>query len=119
MANSVAGMAPLVVYLNQPFFLDFYKITDTLSSMKSTLEAADLFDRLDRAGFDYGLFAEFVNKQLGTNAVYVGDGLFEVDEEERREPDDSMDGDFDSGMASAGHGTDEDYEHNSCDEGGA
>jgi hypothetical protein len=25
------------------------------------------------------------------------------------EPDDSMDGDFDSAMASAGHGTDEDY----------
>ena len=31
--------------------------------------------------------------------------------------DDSMDGDFDSAMASAGHGTDEDYEHNSFDEG--
>jgi len=27
------------------------------------------------------------------------------------EPDDSMDGDFDSAMASAGLGTDEDYEH--------
>ncbi len=27
----------------------------------------------------------------------------------RNEPDDSMDGDFDSAMASAGHGTDEDY----------
>lgn len=27
------------------------------------------------------------------------------------EPEDSMDGDFDSGMASAGHGTDEDYDH--------
>ena len=25
--------------------------------------------------------------------------------------DDSMDGDFDSGMASAGHGMDEDYDH--------
>lgn len=27
------------------------------------------------------------------------------------EPDESMDGDFDSGMASAGFGTDEDYNH--------
>jgi hypothetical protein len=27
------------------------------------------------------------------------------------EPDESMDGDFDSAMASAGHGTDEDYNH--------
>ena len=87
--------------------------------MKSTLDASELFDRLDRAGFDHELFAEFVNKQLGTNVVYMGDGLFEIDEEERSEPDDGMDGDFDSGMASAGHGTDEDYEHNSHDEGDA
>lgn len=34
------------------------------------------------------------------------------------EPNDSMDGDFESGMASAGHGMDESYEHNLCDEGG-
>lgn len=31
------------------------------------------------------------------------------------EPNDSMDGDADSALASAGLGTDEDYEHNSCD----
>jgi hypothetical protein len=31
---------------------------------------------------------------------------------DRNEPDDSMDGDFDSAMASAGMGIDEDYEHN-------
>ena len=30
--------------------------------------------------------------------------------------DDSMDGDFDSGMASAGFGTDEDYNHYEYDE---
>ncbi len=34
------------------------------------------------------------------------------------EPDDSMDGDAASALASAGLGTDEDYEHNPCDEGG-
>lgn len=34
-------------------------------------------------------------------------------EEPSNEPDESMDGDFDSGMASAGLGTDEDYEHGS------
>lgn len=32
------------------------------------------------------------------------------------EPDESMDGDFDSGMASAGMGYDEQYEHNLCDD---
>ena len=33
----------------------------------------------------------------------------DVVDESNSEPDDSMDGDFDSGMASAGFGTDEDY----------
>ena len=32
-----------------------------------------------------------------------------IKSETSNEPDDSMDGDFDSAMASAGHGTDEDY----------
>jgi len=32
-----------------------------------------------------------------------------IKSESSNEPDDSMDGDFDSAMASAGHGTDEDY----------
>ena len=32
-----------------------------------------------------------------------------MESERSNEPDDSMDGDFDSAMASAGHGTDEDY----------
>jgi hypothetical protein len=34
---------------------------------------------------------------------------FFLDEEEDEDYDDSMDGDWDSGMASAGFGTDEDY----------
>lgn len=36
---------------------------------------------------------------------------YEDEGDRREEPDDSMDGDFDSAMASAGLGTDEDYEH--------
>jgi hypothetical protein len=51
---------------------------------------------------------------LGTQDVR--DILNEMREDDRaiksetsNEPDDSMDGDFDSAMASAGHGTDEDY----------
>ena len=46
----------------------------------------------------------------------VRDILKEMREDDRaiksetsNEPDESMDGDFDSAMASAGHGTDEDY----------
>ena len=39
------------------------------------------------------------------------DDEFDDDDEDREpdEPDDSMDGDLDSGLASAGHGMDEDY----------
>lgn len=36
--------------------------------------------------------------------------------EPSNEPDDSMDGDAASALASAGMGTDEDYEHHLCDE---
>ena len=42
---------------------------------------------------------------------------FNVSEAEPQ-PDESMDGDAASALASAGFGTDEDYEHNLCDEGG-
>ena len=43
---------------------------------------------------------------------------FDRDEDfdDDRDFDDSMDGDFDSAMASAGHGMDEDYEHNLYDD---
>lgn len=39
---------------------------------------------------------------------YDGEGDYDENDEEPRE---DMDGDFDSGMASAGLGTDEDYNH--------
>ncbi len=47
-----------------------------------------------------------------------GDIVDTVDEEEYNhdQPDDSMDGDFDSAMASAGLGTDEDYGYFGSDE---
>lgn len=47
----------------------------------------------------------------------IGDDMTEFDndemegEEPERDMDESMDGDFDSAMASAGFGTDEDYGH--------
>ena len=50
-----------------------------------------------------------VSNRLNVPLVWVEDvhdSLFESAEEGF---DDSMDGDFDSGMASAGYGTDEDY----------
>lgn len=43
-----------------------------------------------------------------------GEDAVECDDEP--EPDESMDGDWDSGMTSAGFGTDEDYGHYGGDE---
>ena len=40
------------------------------------------------------------------------------DEPNEDEPNEDMDGDFDSGMASAGFGTDEDYNHYDYGDGG-
>lgn len=40
---------------------------------------------------------------------YFNDYADEIESAESEEYDDSMDGDFDSAMASAGYGTDEDY----------
>jgi len=44
---------------------------------------------------------EAMQKQIDTLAL--------IEYQPEPEPDDSMDGDFDTAMASAGHGTDEDY----------
>jgi hypothetical protein len=43
------------------------------------------------------------------NEMREDDRLAHSQSEVSDEPNDSMDGDFDSAMASAGHGTDEDY----------
>ena len=43
------------------------------------------------------------------NEMREDDRLAHSQSEAPDEPNDSMDGDFDSAMASAGHGTDEDY----------
>lgn len=46
---------------------------------------------------------------LGVSIMIVAQFREEFISYENRDYDDSMDGDFDSGMASAGYGTDEDY----------
>lgn len=47
---------------------------------------------------------------LSCDGEIVEGGDYDEDECERSDFDESMDGDFESGMASAGWGTDEDYE---------
>jgi len=50
------------------------------------------------------------------DAAVEADGPEDEDTVMETEPDESMDGDFDSGMASAGMGTDEDYGYYGGDE---
>ena len=58
-------------------------------------------------------FSNIVGDQIfieSCEGEIVEDGDYDEDECERSDCDESMDGDFESGMASAGWGTDEDYE---------
>lgn len=65
-----------------------------------------------RYGYDLGTSAESVAAQTGLSPESVQvlfDAITDDLTAEEYDYDDSMDGDFDSGMASAGFGTDEDY----------
>jgi hypothetical protein len=57
--------------------------------------------------YDEGLRPITIASLLGVPLQLVYDSLDKYTEDD--EPNESMDGDFDSGMASAGFGTDEDY----------
>ena len=63
-----------------------------------------------REAFAKGLTAEDAAEVAGV-PVEMAQAFFEVlaDEQDEESYDESMDGDFDSAMASAGYGTDEDY----------
>jgi len=70
--------------------------------------------RLSNMDYKASLKEWMAQHMLGSQDVR--DILKEMREDDRaiksetsNEPDESMDGDFDSAMASAGHGTDEDY----------
>jgi hypothetical protein len=61
--------------------------------------------------------ADFANYQNDMREL-ADEGYFDSPDEELdddRIPGEEMDGDFDSAMASAGFGTDEDYEHHDID----
>ena len=59
---------------------------------------------------DYRVELEKWMSERGLTTFDVNDLIEEIRKDQREnEPDESMDGDFDSAMASAGHGTDEDY----------
>lgn len=68
---------------------------------------------------DLTIFTENVREVMGVLSENEIEG-WETDahDDERMFPSEDMDGDFDSAMESAGHGYNEQYEHNSYDEGG-
>ena len=72
-------------------------------------------DGFDEFGFDAegygrdGYDADGYDREGYDADGYNTEGYDEYGEPEEPDYDDSMDGDFDSGMASAGFGTDEDY----------
>lgn len=72
-------------------------------SVMSTL-AIDLENMIE-SGYDDNEIAS----ALGVSIMIVSQFREEFVSYEDRDYDDSMDGDFDSAMASAGYGTDEDY----------
>lgn len=63
-----------------------------------------------RESFEAGLTASVAAKLAGVPVSMVQEFFERLKMEEAEAPyDESMDGDFDSAMASAGYGTDEDY----------
>jgi hypothetical protein len=67
------------------------------------------------AEIDESLFVNMSDEEL-QEIQDEANSLMDAQREDNEDYDDSMDGDHASGLASAGFGTDEDYEHNSYDE---
>lgn len=63
----------------------------------------------DHINGGYGHIMDEVDARDSAGDIIPEDVDGSGEDDEPCEPDDSMDGDFDSAMASAGHGTDEDY----------
>ncbi len=62
-------------------------------------------------GMPFDQIAEAINKQYGTiyTEAEIDNAIEQIIEDQDQRYNDDMDGDFDSAMASAGFGTDEDY----------
>lgn len=88
---------------------DGFLYSNTMTNDFSTISAeSNLRDEITVASNEYDPSADYDPTVDGENTD---------DEGTVTEPDESMDGDFDSGMASAGFGTDEDYGYYGGDEG--
>lgn len=84
---------------------DFSNISAETPIRDEITVRSDEFDPVANPAYDgpMGIFTD--HEGCDSNSEVETDDK----EETEAEPDESMDGDFDSGMASAGFGTDEDY----------
>jgi len=117
-------------------WLDIYKKSVTLCLMKYTFTFADMVSfraavnllTLDNAQYRLNEDDAIIESDdYRVHAILIEGGIldesYELDMDTEDDnhgigPGEDMDGDHASALASAGFGTDEDYEHNSCDEGG-
>lgn len=77
-----------------------------------------LIDTLIDEALDTGLGIENAHRRMVNAREALEEYVFANSESNDMDDfDDSMDGDHESGLASAGWGTDEDYEHNLIDDG--
>lgn len=96
---------------------DFSNISAETPLRDEITVRSDEADPITNPAYDgpMGIFTDYENCET-EDEMDVTDEAEERDELEMLREDESMDGDFDSGMASAGMGYDEQYEHNLCDD---
>jgi hypothetical protein len=102
---------------------DFSNISAESNLKDETTVRSDEFDPTANPAYDgpMGIFEDYGQghddgNDDDTAPMTEAERAEERDELEMMREDESMDGDFDSGMASAGLGYDEQYEHNLCDD---
>lgn len=96
---------------------DFSNISPESELRDEITVRSDEFDPVANPAYDgpMGVMTDYDNCD-SDDGLTEAERAEERDELEMMREDDSMDGDFDSGMASAGLGYDEQYEHNLCDD---
>ena len=91
---------------------------DSTSAFYDAIEAIREEGLRDRISFDSGTLRICPTDEDAAEAIHSLLTDLDLLPTSGDHPNDGMDGDHGSALASAGFGTDEDYEHNMCDEGG-
>lgn len=94
--------------------LTFQSLAD-LRALASAMDESGLWERVT---VNFGTLAVHCDDDATLDEVAALAAGLAINQTDEREyvPGEDMDGDTESALASAGLGTDEDYEHNLCDE---